>query len=103
MLRRAVIFTSTMQMWVSVLVTPVLLGAGNVQPACDPSRDLHTASICQLTLGMTPAQVLDTMRRPPDAGQEQAGDIVSGWKLPGGNLLTVRFRKKQYVSALSLD
>ena len=103
MLRRAVIFTSTMQMWVSVLVTPVLLGAGNVQPACAPSRDLHTASICQLTLGMTPAQVLDTMRRPPDAGQEQAGDIVSGWKLPGGNLLTVRFRKKQYVSALSLD
>ena len=43
------------------------------------------------------------MRHPPDAGQEQAGDIVLGWKLPGGDLLTMRFRKKQYVSALSLD
>lgn len=60
-------------------------------------------NVCKLTLGMTPTQVLDTMSRPPDVGQEQSGDIVSGWKLAGGDLLMVRFRKKQYVSALSVD
>lgn len=52
---------------------------------------------------MGPAQVLDTMKRPPDFGQEQHGDIVSGWKLAGGDLLTIRLRNKQYVSEVALD
>ena len=79
------------------------LHPGYGETSCDPLRDLHLSSICQLTLGMTPAQVLSTMKRPPDMGEEQGGDIVSGWKLQGGSLLVVRFRKKQYVSELSLE
>jgi len=103
MLRSAGLSNSTFRICSSLLMTPVLLGVSRAQTTCDPLRDMHTLSICQLTLGMTPSHVLDTMKRPPDAGQEQGGDIVSGWKLAGGALLTVRFRKKQYVSALSLD
>ena len=52
---------------------------------------------------MKPDQVLATMKRAPDEGQEVDGDIVSLWKLPKGNILVVRFRKKQFVSALSLE
>jgi hypothetical protein len=94
---------STLPVCMSLLMSPVLIAASHEQIACDPLRDMHALSICQLTLGMTPTEVLETMKGPPDVGQEQAGDIISGWKLPGGELLTVRFRKKQYVSALSLD
>lgn len=90
----------------TALLFPVILTAlfpGYGETSCDPLRDLHSPSICQLTLGMTPARVLSTMKRPPDMGVEQGGDIVSGWKLQGGSLLVVRFRKKQYVSELSLE
>src|SRR5215467_2549784 len=84
-------------------VLSVLLGVSLAQTGCDPLRDLHAASICHLTLGMTPEKVLETIKRTPDFGQEQAGDIVSAWKLPSGALLTVWFRKKLYVSSVSVD
>lgn len=85
------------------LVISFLSRHAAAQNQCDTKRELHTSSICGLNLGMTPAQVLDAMKRPPDIGQEQYGDIVSGWKLQGGDFLSVRFRKKQYVSLLTLD
>jgi hypothetical protein len=85
------------------LVVSFFCREATAQTQCDVRRDLHTSSICGLGLGMTPAQVLDIMKRPPDIGQEQEGDIVSGWKLPGGDFLSLRFRKKQYVSVLALD
>jgi len=66
-------------------------------------EDIHANTICGLSIGMKPDQVLAIMKRPPDEGQEQNGDIVSAWKLPKGNILVVRFRKKQFVGALSLD
>ncbi|MFY9562510.1 MAG: hypothetical protein WAQ52_19935 [Terriglobales bacterium] len=43
------------------------------------------------------------MNRPPDVGQVQGEDIVSGWQLPGGDFVSVRFHKKQFVSYLTLD
>lgn len=71
---------------------------------CDKNlEEVHSANICGLTIGMTPQQVLDAMKRPPDVGEVQGEDIVSGWQLPGGDLLSVRFRHKQYVSTLALD
>jgi hypothetical protein len=85
------------------LVVTFLCGEASAQTQCDTKRDLHAPSICGLDLGMTPAQVLDAMKRPPDIGEEQQGDIVSGWKLPGGDFVSVRFRKKRYVSVLTLD
>jgi hypothetical protein len=85
------------------LVVSLFCRETTAQTQCDTKRDLDASSICGLDLGMTPVQVLDAMKRPPDIGQEQQGDIVSGWKLPGGDLLSVRFRKKQYVSELALD
>lgn len=81
----------------------LLFAAASTQAQCDLKHDLHASSICGLNLGMSPTQVLDAMKRPPDIGQEQQGDIVSGWKLQGGDLLSVRFRHKQYVSVLMLD
>lgn len=66
-------------------------------------ENIHADTICGLSIGMKPDQVLALMKRPPDEGQEVQGDIVSMWKLPKGNILVVRFRKKQFVGALSLD
>jgi hypothetical protein len=66
-------------------------------------ENIHAETICGLSIGMKPDQVLALMKRPPDEGQEVQGDIVSLWKLPKGNILVVRFRKKLYVGALSLD
>jgi hypothetical protein len=66
-------------------------------------ENIHADTICGLSIGMKPDQVLDLMKRPPDEGQEVQGDIVSLWKLPKGNILVVRFRRKQFVGALSLD
>jgi len=85
------------------LLSLLFISAARAQAQCDLTHDLHASSICGLSLGMTPAQVLETMKRPPDVGQEQQGDIVSGWKLASGDLLSVRFRNKQYVSVLMLD
>ena len=85
------------------LVVSLFCRETTAQTPCDTKRDLDASSICGLDLGMTPVQVLDAMKRPPDIGQEQQGDIFSGWKLPGGDFLSVRFRKKQYVSELALD
>jgi hypothetical protein len=85
------------------LLTVLLLSVAHALAQCDLTHDLHASSICGLIVGMKPALVLETMKRPPDIGQEQQGDIVSGWKLTGGDLLSVRFRNKQYVSALMLD
>ncbi len=65
--------------------------------------DAHSAYICGLTIGMTPQEVLVVMKRPPDVGQVQREDIVSGWQLPGGDFVSVRFHKKQFVSYLTLD
>jgi hypothetical protein len=103
MLRRGASVKSTLQIAASVLMGTLLLSAGDKPSDCDPASNVHASNICKLTLGMTPVQALDAMNRPPDVGQEQNGDIVSGWKLAGGHLLMVRFRKKRYVSALSLD
>src|SRR5258708_3420114 len=85
------------------LVSLLFLAAVRTEAQCDPTRDLHAANICGLSLGMTPTQVLQTMKRPPDIGQKQQDDIVSGWKLKSGDLLSVRFRNQRYVSALTLD
>jgi hypothetical protein len=85
------------------LVITFLCREAAAQAQCDTKRDLHSSSICGLDLGMTPTQVLDAMKQPPDIGQAQQGDIVSGWKLQGGDFLSVQFRKKQYVSTLTLD
>jgi hypothetical protein len=63
----------------------------------------HSVYICGLSIGMTPQQVLDAMKRPPDVGEVQGDDIVSGWQLPGGDFLSVRFHQKQFVSYLTLD
>ncbi len=65
--------------------------------------DAHSAYICGLTIGMTPQEVLVVMKRPPDVGQVQREDIVSGWQLPGGDFVSVRFHEKQFVSYLTLD
>jgi len=81
----------------------LLLASSRSQSQCDLTHDLHAVSICGLSLGMTPAQVLETMKRPPDIGEKQKDDIVSGWKLASGDLLSVRFRNQRYVSALTLD
>lgn len=71
---------------------------------CDKKLgEVHSAYICGLTIGMTPQEVLVVMKRPPDAGQVQGEDIVSGWQLPGGDFVSVRFHKKQFVSYLTLD
>jgi len=86
-----------------LLPSLLFLGAARTEAQCDVTHDLHAASICGLSLGMTPAQVLYTMKRPPNIGEKQHADIVSGWKLESGDLLSVRFRNQQYVSALTLD
>ena len=85
------------------LLTLLFFTAVRTQAQCDLTKDLHASSICGLSLGMTPTQVLKTMKRPPDMGEKQQADIVSGWKLESGDLLSVRFRNQQYVSALTLD
>jgi len=88
-----------------ILVLSVLLLASLPAESQCPSgpEDVHADTICGLSIGMKPDQVLTVMKRPPDEGQELNGDIVSAWKLPKGNILVVRFRKKQFVGALSLD
>jgi hypothetical protein len=63
----------------------------------------HTAYVCGLTIGMTPEQVLNAMKRPPEVGEVRDEDIVSGWQMPGGDFLSVRFYKKRFVSYLTLD
>jgi hypothetical protein len=84
------------------LMLLVALGAALGQ--CEKTlEEVHSANICGLTIGMTPQQVLEAMKRPPDVGQVQGEDIVSGWQVLGGDLLSVRFRHKQYVSMLTLD
>jgi hypothetical protein len=85
------------------LFSLLLLADTGPQAPCDLTHNLYAASVCGVTLGMTPTQVLETMKRRPDVGEEQQGDIVSGWKLSSGDFLSVRFRNKQYVSALMLD
>jgi hypothetical protein len=86
---------------VSLLFFLVPITAGAQCPS-GPEKT-HADTICGLSIGMKPEEVLAIMKRPPDAGQEQGEDIVSAWKLLKGNVVTVRFRKKQYVGAASLD
>ena len=98
-LLRAIVTKLTLLSLFSVLV----FASSRSQAQCDLANDLHAVSICGLSLGMTPAQVLKIMQRPPDIGEKQKDDIVSGWKLVSGDLLSVRFRDLRYVSALTLD
>lgn len=88
--------------WLIALSIPFLLPL-SAAPQCPSGKEkIHTDSICGLRIGMKPDEVLAIMQRPPDAGQEQGDEIVSAWKLPKGDILTVRFRKKRYVGMLGL-
>jgi hypothetical protein len=87
---------------ISFLLLVAWLGTATGQKAKQLGEE-HSTYICGLEIGMTPQQVLDAMKRPPDVGEVQGEDIVSGWQMPGGDFLSVRFYKKQFVSYLMLD
>jgi len=86
---------------VSLLLSLVPITAGAQCPS-GPEKP-HAETICGLSIGMKPDEVLAIMKRPPDAGKEEGEDIVSAWKLPKGNVVTVRFRKKQYVDMVAVE
>jgi hypothetical protein len=86
----------------SLFVLVGSMGAAIAQTDKSPGEE-HMAHICGLRIGMTPEEVLNTMKRPPDVGEVRDEDIVSGWQMPGGDFLSVRFYKKRFVSYLTLD
>jgi len=63
----------------------------------------HAESICGLAIGMRPDQVLAIMKRRPDEGRVEGDSVVTIWKLPEGNVVTVLFRKKQYVVTVGIE
>jgi hypothetical protein len=58
-----------------LLLGLLFFAAVSTRAQCDLKHDLHASSICGLNLGMSPS----------------------------GDLLNVQFRKRQYVSTLTLD
>jgi hypothetical protein len=64
----------------------------------------HQPSIHGIRIGMTTPQVLDLLGgRMPDHRKDEKGEIIVFWKLEGGNVLQVNFRKENYVSHIALQ
>lgn len=89
-----------------VLLLASALSAAQSEPAKksgEQSED-HQASIHGIRIGMTTPQVLDLLGgRMPDVRKDEKGEIIVFWKLEGGNVLQVNFRKENYVSHIALQ
>lgn len=89
--------------WLLVLAILFLAPFSAVaQCPCGPENP-HADTICGLAIGMKPDEVLATMKRAPDRGRAEGDSVITIWKLPEGNVVTVLFRKKQYVVSVGLE
>jgi len=88
-----------------LLLLPMLCWAQSepAKKAAEQNED-HQASIHGIRIGMTTEQVLERLGgRMPDARKDEKGEIIVFWKLEGGNVLQVNFRKENYVSHIALQ
>jgi hypothetical protein len=88
-----------------LLLLPVLCWAQSEPPkkAEEASED-HQASIHGIRIGMTTPQVLERLGgRMPDQRKDEKDEIIVFWKLEGGDVLQVNFRKENYVSHIALQ
>ncbi len=87
-----------------LLLLPVLCWAQSepVTKTAEPNED-HQASIHGIRIGMTTPEVLERLGgRMPDQRKDEKDEIIVFWKLEGGNVLQVNFRKENYVSHIAL-
>jgi len=88
------------------LLMAALLGAWAVAAVQDtnnpkPFDEDHKASIRGIAPGMTAQQVLELLGRKADAAKDDKDELILSWKLENGNLLHVRFRHDNFVSAVA--
>lgn len=88
--------------WAIFFLTLSLAPAGAKAQYPSGPENPHADTICGLAIGMSPDEVLATMKRAPDGGKVEGDSVNTVWKLPEGNVVTVLFRKKQYVVSVGL-
>ena len=88
-----------------LLLLPVLCWAQAEPPKkTEPASEDHQASIHGIRIGMTTPQVLERLGgRMPDQRKDEKAEIIAYWKLEGGNILQVNFRKENFVSHIALQ